>query len=126
MLIFGIAAVVALVLGAVGLYSVLSYAVSLRTREIGVRLALGAPRSRVMRAIVLRGVAIVGIGLAIGAAGAAALTRLLDSLLFETAPLDPVTFAAMAALLALVALAASYLPVRCAASTSPMEAMRSS
>jgi putative ABC transport system permease protein len=126
MLTLGIAAVVALVLGAVGLYSVLSYAVSLRTREIGVRLALGAPRSRVMRAIVLRGAATSAIGLAVGAAGAAGLTRLLGSLLYETTPLDPLTFVAMAALLAIVALLASYLPARRAAATSPLEAMRSS
>jgi len=126
MLTLGIAAAVALVLGAVGLYSVLSYAVSLRTREIGVRLALGAPRARVMRSIVVRGIVTAGAGLLVGALGAMALTRLLGSLLFETAPLDPATFAAMAALLLVVALVASYLPARRAASTSPMEAMRGS
>ena len=74
----GIAAFVALVLGAVGLYGVLSYAVSLRTREIGVRLALGAPTSRVMRSVVGNGVLIAGLGLVLGSAGAAALTRFLS------------------------------------------------
>jgi ABC-type antimicrobial peptide transport system permease subunit len=124
MLTLGIAAAVALVLGAVGLYSVLSYAVSLRTREIGVRLALGAAPSRVLRSVVSRGAAISLVGLVIGAAGAFALTRLLRSLLFETAPLDPLTFAAMAAVLLVVALLASYLPARRAAAISPMESMK--
>ena len=124
MLTLAIAAGVALVLGAIGLYSVLSYAVSLRTREIGVRIALGAPRGRVMQSIVMRGIVTAGAGLVVGAIGAMALTRLLGSLLFETAPLDPATFAAMAAVLVVVALLASYLPARRAASTSPMEAMR--
>jgi len=124
MLTLGIAAVVALLLGAVGLYSVLSYAVSLRTREIGVRLALGAAPGRVLRSVVSRGAAISLVGLAIGAVGAFGLTRLLRSMLFETAPLDPLTFAAMAAVLLLVALLASYLPARRAAAISPMESMR--
>ena len=125
MLTLGIAAVVALLLGAVGLYSVLSYAVSLRTREIGVRLALGAAPGRVLRSVVSRGAAISLVGLAVGAVGAFGLTRLLRSMLFETAPLDPLTFAAMAAVLLLVALLASYLPARRAAAISPMESMRS-
>jgi putative ABC transport system permease protein len=125
MLTLGVAAAVALVLGAVGLYSVLSYAVSLRTREIGVRLALGAAPSRVLRSVVSRGAAISLVGLVIGALGAFGLTRLLRSLLFETAPLDPLTFAAMAAVLLVVALLASYLPARRAAAISPMESMRS-
>ncbi len=124
MLTLGIAAVVALVLGAIGLYSVLSYAVSLRTREIGVRLALGAAPSRVLRSVVGRGVAISLAGLVAGALGAVGLTRLLRSLLFETEPLDPVTFAGMAGVLLLVAFLASYLPARRAASISPMESMK--
>ena len=124
MLTLGIAAAVALVLGAVGLYSVLSYAVSLRTREIGVRLALGAAPSRVLRSVVSRGAAISLVGLVVGAAGAFALTRLLRSMLFETAPLDPLTFAAVAAVLLVVALLASYLPARRAAAISPMESMK--
>jgi predicted permease len=124
MLTLGIAAVVALLLGAIGLYSVLSYAVSLRTREIGVRLALGAAPGRVLRSVVGRGVAIALVGLVVGAAGAVGLTRLLRSLLFETEPLDGMTFSATAALLLLVALTASYLPARRAASISPMESMK--
>ncbi len=124
MLTLGIAASVALVLGAIGLYSVLSYAVSLRTREIGVRLALGAAPGRVLRSVVGRGVGICAAGLVVGALGAVGLTRLLGSLLFETQPLDPLTFAAMAGLLLVVAFMASYLPARRAASISPMESMR--
>jgi ABC-type antimicrobial peptide transport system permease subunit len=124
MLTLGIAAAVALLLGAVGLYGVLSYAVSLRTREIGVRLALGAPPSRVRRGVMASAAAITAIGLVVGAAGAAGLTRLLGGLLFETTPLDAATFAGMSVLLFAVALLAAYLPARKAASVSPMEAMR--
>jgi putative ABC transport system permease protein len=124
MLTLALAAGVALVLGAVGLYGVLSYAVSLRTREIGVRLALGAPASQVMRSVVVRGAIISGLGMIVGLAGAVGLTRLLRGLLFETAPLDLTTFVAMPLLLLIVALVASYLPARKAASVSPLEAMR--
>jgi len=124
MLTLGIAAAVALLLGAIGLYSVLSYAVSLQTREIGVRLALGAPQGRVMRAIVARGAVICAIGVVIGGLGAFALTRMLSSLLFETAPLDPLTFAGTAAAIIFVALLASYLPARRAAGISPLESMK--
>ena len=124
MLTLGIAAAIALVLGAVGLYGVLSYAVTLRTREIGVRLALGAPPSRVKRGILANAAAITGVGLLLGALGAAGLTRFLGGLLFETKPLDLPTFAGMSALLFAVGLLAAYLPARKAASVSPLEAMR--
>lgn len=120
----GIAAGISLLLGAIGLYGVLSYAVSLRTREIGVRLALGAPPARVKRAVIGNAAAITAIGLVIGVAGAAALTRFLGGLLYETRPLDVATFAGMAAILFTVALVASYLPARRAASVSPIDAMR--
>jgi predicted permease len=124
MLTLGIAAGIALILGAVGLYSVLAYAVSLRTREIGVRMALGAPASRVMRSVVTNGLTIASLGLVLGLLGAAGLTRFLSGMLYETAPLDLATFVAMPALLFVVALVASYLPARKAASVSPLEAMR--
>ena len=123
MLTLAIAAGVALVLGAIGLYGSLSYAVTLRTREIGVRLALGAPPSLVMRSVVAHGAAIAGIGLVLGAGAAAGLTRFLGALLFDTAPLDLVTFAGMSAALFVVAVAASYLPARRAAHVSPLSAM---
>jgi ABC-type lipoprotein release transport system permease subunit len=103
---------------------VLSYAVTLRTREIGVRVALGAPPSRVMRSVIANGAAIAAIGLVVGLAGAAALTRFLSGLLYETEPLDVPTFAAMSGALFVVALVASYLPARRAASVSPVTAMR--
>jgi predicted permease len=124
MLTLGIAAAMALILGAIGLYGVLSYAVTLRTREIGVRVALGAPPSRVMRSVIANGAAIAAIGLVVGLAGAAALTRFLSGLLYETEPLDVPTFAAMSGALFVVALVASYLPARRAASVSPVTAMR--
>ena len=124
MLTLGIAAGIALLLGAIGLYGVLSYAVSLRTREIGVRIALGAAPARVRRGVMASAAGITAIGLLVGAAGAAALTQLLGGLLFETKPLDVSTFAGMSGLLFAVALLASYLPARKAASVSPMEAMR--
>jgi ABC-type antimicrobial peptide transport system permease subunit len=124
MLTLGIAAAMALILGAIGLYGVLSYAVTLRTREIGVRLALGAPPSRVMRSVVAHGLAISAIGLLVGVLGAVGLTRLLEGILYETEPLDLATFAGMSAVLAAVALAASFLPARKAAAVSPLEAMR--
>jgi predicted permease len=125
MLTLSIAAGVALLLGAIGLYGVLSYAVSLRTREIGVRIALGAPPSRVKRGVLANAAAITGIGLVIGALGAIGLTRFLEGLLYETRPLDVTTFAGMSGLLLAVGLLASYMPARKAAAVSPMEAMRS-
>jgi putative ABC transport system permease protein len=124
MLTLTIAAGVALLLGAIGLYGVLSYAVTLRTREIGVRLALGAPPARLMRSVVTNGVVLAAIGLVIGLAGAAGLTRFLGTLLFETEPLDPPTFAATTVALFVVAILASYLPARRAAAVSPLESMR--
>jgi predicted permease len=124
MLTLGIAAAIALVLGAIGLYGVLSYAVSLRTREIGVRIALGAAPAQVKRGVIGNAAIITAIGLLIGALGAAGLTRFLGGLLYETQPLDKTTFLSMSGLLFGVALVASYLPARKAASVSPMEAMR--
>jgi predicted permease len=120
----GIAAAVALALGAIGLYGVLSYAVSLRTREIGVRIALGAPPARVKRAVIANAAVLTAIGLVIGVAGAAGLSRFLGGLLYEVRPLDLPTFAGMSALLLLVALIAAYLPARKAAAVSPLEAMK--
>jgi ABC-type antimicrobial peptide transport system permease subunit len=124
MLTLGIAAAMALVLGAIGLYGVLSYAVTQRTREIGVRLALGAPPSHVMRSVVLQGAAVTGVGLVIGIAGAIGLTRFLGQILYETEPLDPWTFAAMTTLLFAVSLLASFIPARRAAAVSPLESMK--
>ena len=124
MLTLGLAAAVALLLGAIGLYGVLSYAVSLRTREIGVRIALGAAPARVKWTVMADAAVTTLLGLAIGALGAAGLTRFLKGLLYETQPLDVSTFLGMSAVLFVVGLMASYLPARKAASVSPMEAMR--
>lgn len=124
MLTLGLAAAMALLLGMIGLYGVLSYTVTLRFREIGVRLALGAAPGRVLRAIVGQGLAIVGIGLVIGVAAAFGLTRFLSDLLYGTTPLDLTTFAAMALALLIIAAVASYLPARRAAAINPIESLR--
>ncbi|HSQ23401.1 MAG TPA: ABC transporter permease, partial [Pyrinomonadaceae bacterium] len=117
-------AAVALVLTVIGLYGVMSYSVAQRTNEIGIRMALGAQTRDVLKLIVNQGVRLVVIGLALGMAGALALTRLLSSLLFGVGTKDPATFVAIAALLALVALLACYVPAWRATKVDPLEALR--
>jgi putative ABC transport system permease protein len=124
MLLLVIAAAVALLLGTVGIYGVISYVVSQRTREIGVRMALGAGRRDISRMVLREGALIALIGIAVGLAGALVLTRLILALLFDVSPTDPATFAAVPTLLALVALFASWLPARRAAAIEPLEAIR--
>jgi predicted permease len=119
-----IAGTTAVLLGLTGIYGVVSYAVSQRRREIGIRLALGAQRQEIRRMFVRRGVVVVGIGLAAGVGAAASVTRLLESLLFGVEPLDPVAFIAMPVVLAIAALVASYLPARQAMTVDPVETMR--
>jgi putative ABC transport system permease protein len=119
----GAFAAIAMFLAGVGLYGVLSGVVSQRTREIGIRVALGAPVERVIGLVVGRGMALTALAIALGLAGAAALSRLMASELFGVRPLDPPTFAAAAALLALVALAACYVPARRAARLDPVVAL---
>jgi ABC-type antimicrobial peptide transport system permease subunit len=114
----------ALMLAAIGLYGVLAFIVAQRTREIGVRLALGAARSEVLGLILKQGMVLVGAGLVIGLAGALAATRVLRSMLFETDIYDPLTFAIVPVLLALVSLAACYVPARRAAVVDPMVTLR--
>lgn len=116
-------AAVALCLAAVGIYGVMSYAVVQRTREIGIRIALGAPATDVVRMIVRRGLVLTIVAIGLGAAGAAALGRVLLSLLFGVRPHDPVTFLAAATLLAGVSLVASWLPARRAARVDPVAAL---
>jgi predicted permease len=124
MLTLGVAAGLALVLGAVGLYGVLSYVVAERTREIGVRMALGARSGQVRRMVVSQGAAVVGAGVLAGVAVALAVTRALGSLLFEVEALDVATFAGMSALMMGVGLLASYMPARRASNVDPMVSLR--
>ena len=114
----------ALLLGIVGIYGVISYSVSQRTREIGIRLALGAPFSEVTGMFVRHGLLLSAIGAACGLAAAFALTRLMKSLLFDVSPADPLTYLAVSATLIAAAVLASYLPARKAATVDPSEALR--
>jgi putative ABC transport system permease protein len=125
MTLLGVFSAVALVLAALGIYGVLAYSVAQRTREIGVRMALGARESTVATMVVRESLGVVGIGLAIGIVGALALTRVLASLLFDISPTDPLTFVAVTLGLGAVAVAASYLPARRASSVDPIVALRS-
>jgi putative ABC transport system permease protein len=122
---FGALAAAASVLAALGIYGVLAYAVARRTHEIGVRVALGASTGSVLRRLVGFGLALAGIGGAVGLVGAAALTRTLQGLLFEVSPTDPATIAAAALLVAVTAAAASYVPARRATRIDPWQALRS-
>ncbi len=124
LVILGIAAAVTLLLGIVGIYGVIAYIVSQRRREIGIRMALGAHSGAVQRMFIGRGVALAGIGLAVGLAAASMLMRLLSSLLFGVSPFDPLTYAAVVSSLAVVALVATWLPARQATRTDPMSALR--
>nr|MBA3260811.1 FtsX-like permease family protein [Gemmatimonadales bacterium] len=114
----------AVALTAIGLYGTTTYGVLQRTREFGIRLALGAPRHTVLWGVVRGALLIVAAGVAAGVAGAAALTRLLSTLLFEVSATDPLVFALIALLLLLVGAAASYLPARRATRVDPMVAIR--
>jgi predicted permease len=119
-----IAGAMALLLGLVGIYGVISYSVSRRTREIGIRMALGAEHGAVRRLFVGRALRLAGIGVALGLAGAAALTRAMASLLYGVGPTDPLTYLAVAAGLGAAALLASYLPARRATAVDPVTALR--
>ena len=123
-LLLSIFAVLAVVLAVVGIYGVIAYTVQRRTREIGIRIALGASRERVVAMVVRRGVILALAGIAFGSAGAYAVSRVLQSLLFGVGARDPFTFLAVAALLGAVALLASWLPARRAARVDPLAAMR--
>ena len=120
----GVVSVLALLLGALGLYGVLSYVVAERTREIGVRMALGATSGTVRRQVVSQGTKVVLVGVALGIAGAFAATRLLGALLFGVKPVDPIVFAAMSLGMIGVGMLASYMPARRASGVDPIEALR--
>jgi predicted permease len=119
-----IAAVTALLLGGVGIYGVTSYVVAQRSREIGVRMALGAQRGDVRRLVLRHGLILAAVGVAVGLVAALGLTRLMAALLYGVAPLDPVTFAAGGLGAALLALTASWLPARRASRVDPLETLR--
>lgn len=124
LLMLGVASVVALAIGAVGLYGVLAYGVTLRRREIGVRIALGAARADVSRMIATRGVLLASLGVVIGLAGALLATRFLHGLLYDVSPTDPAALAGTCLVLLAIAALASWLPARRAAAVDPMEALR--
>jgi putative ABC transport system permease protein len=117
-------AVVALALAALGTYGVIAFGVSQRTKEIGIRVALGATRSNVLRLVVGQGIGLALVGGALGLAGALATTRVLRSLLYGVAPSDPATLVAIVALLVVAVIAASWVPARRAASVHPSDALR--
>ena len=121
----GVVSALALLLGVVGLYGVLSYVVAQRTREIGVRMALGATAAAVRGQIVSQGARVVLVGVVIGVAAALASTRLLRTLLYGVKPLDALVFATMSLLMIAIGALASYMPARRASSVDPIEALRS-
>lgn len=121
---FGIFGVIALALAAIGVYGVISFSVSQRTQEIGVRVALGAQRRDVMRMVVLNGLALAAIGIAVGSLGAFGVTRVVRSLLIGVSPTDPISFLWVAVFLTMVVAAASYFPARRAMGVDPIIALR--
>ena len=124
MLMFGIFAALAVVLASLGIFGVLAYTVTQRTREIGVRLALGAQRGDILRLVVGQGMALTLAGLAMGLVLALTMTRFISTLLYGVSPSDPLIYLGISLLLMVVALAASYLPARRASNVEPVTALR--
>ncbi len=117
-------AAAALLLAVIGIYGVLSYSVGRRTREVGIRMALGAGRPDILRLILLEGVALMGAGLAAGLVGAVVLTRYLSTMLFDVRPIDPLTYAAVAGVLLAAGVSACLVPAGRATRVDPIEALR--
>jgi putative ABC transport system permease protein len=122
--VLGLFAAVALALAALGLYGVLAFIVTQRVREIGIRVALGASGGSVLRLVIGRGMILVGAGLVLGTAGAVGATRLVEGMLFQVNPTDPVTFAGVTGFFLVVALGACMLPAWRALRVDPLEALR--
>jgi len=125
MLTLGVVSALALVLGALGLYGVLSYVVAERTREIGVRMALGATTGVVLRQVVSDGAKVVLVGIVVGVGAALASTRFLSTMLYDVRAVDPAVFATMSLMMLGVGMLASFMPARRASSVNPIESLRS-
>jgi ABC-type antimicrobial peptide transport system permease subunit len=123
-LLVGIFACLGLLLASLGIYGVISYSVTRRTQEIGIRMALGATQTRVQLDVIWKTLRLALIGISVGVVASLGVARLIASLLFQTSPTDPVTFAAMAFLLCMVAFMAGYVPARRATKVNPMVALR--
>jgi putative ABC transport system permease protein len=123
-MLLGVFAGLALALSAIGIYGVLSYVVSRRTREIGIRVAIGAGRGQVLTLVLANGIGLALLGIVIGLAAAASLSKLMTTLLHDVKPVDPATFAAVAAVLTAVAIAASLVPAWRATRVDPVRALK--
>jgi len=123
-LLFSLFTVLALALTVIGIYGIVSYSVSRRTQEIGIMMALGARAGDIQLRVARQAITLIALGSAVGLAGALALTRVMESLLYEIAPQDPGTFVAVLSLMFIVALAASYVPARKATRINPIVALR--
>jgi ABC-type antimicrobial peptide transport system permease subunit len=124
MFLLGVFAVTALILAVIGIYGVISFGVAHRTQELGIRMALGATKTDVLRLVIGNGLILTAAGILIGLAGSIALTRLMATLLYQTSPTDPLTFLASAVLFAAAAMLASYLPARRATRIDLADALR--
>ncbi len=124
MILLGLFAALALILSAIGIYGVVSYLVGQRTREIGIRVALGAQYTDVLRIVLLEGAKMTAVGIAVGVAVSVALTRLLGNLLFGVSPTDPATLIAVSLILSAISLLACYIPARRASQLDPLAALR--